>query len=154
MQTVWVFTRLSQRRYGITLIAACLWGKKGRLLPMKSMPSPPSCYTRMTSSKKMRSWTPAVCLRSKCRIAMALRFLRSGSMGNPGFRVTPDVKLGPLSQCEGVQCGPALNAHVLFSVDHIRHRAGGNGRPEVCLPQQFAVTGIQRHELSIASSGE
>ena len=49
---------LRDDRSGITSIAACLWGKRGRSRPMRCTPLPPSCCTRTTSSRKTRSWTP------------------------------------------------------------------------------------------------
>src|SRR5262245_31154534 len=59
-----------------------------------------------------------------------------------------------LFQRECVQRHPALDAHILLSIDHVTHRAGGNGRPEIRLPQELAITGIQCDELAVAAAGE
>src|SRR5262245_17762761 len=59
-----------------------------------------------------------------------------------------------LSQRECVQRHPALDAYILLSIDHVSHGAGGNGRPEIGLPQELAIAGIKRDELAVAAAGE
>src|ERR1043166_4841697 len=59
-----------------------------------------------------------------------------------------------LSQRECVQRRPALDAHILLSIDHVTHGAGGNGWPEIGLPQEFAIAGIEGDKLAVAAAGE
>src|SRR5262245_28169143 len=59
-----------------------------------------------------------------------------------------------LSQRECVQRHPALDAHILLSIDHVTHGAGGDGRPEIGLPQELAIAGIEGDELTVAAAGE
>src|SRR6185436_14547563 len=59
-----------------------------------------------------------------------------------------------LFQRECVQRRPALDAHILFSINHITHGASGNGRPEIGLPKELAIAGIEGDELAVAAAGE
>src|SRR5262249_41462459 len=59
-----------------------------------------------------------------------------------------------LSQRECVQPRPALDAHILLSIDHVSHGAGGNGRAEIGFPQELAIASIQSDELAVAAAGE
>src|SRR5262249_29953103 len=59
-----------------------------------------------------------------------------------------------LSKREGKQRVAYLNTDVLFSIDHIRHRAGSDGWSEIRLPQQFAITSIERVERTIPAAAE
>src|SRR5262245_13029753 len=59
-----------------------------------------------------------------------------------------------LSQRECVQRHPALDAHILLSVDHVGHGAGGNGWSEIGLPQELAIAGIEGEELAVAAARE
>ena len=59
-----------------------------------------------------------------------------------------------LFQREGIQRRPALDAHILLSINHVTHGAGGNGRPEIGLPQEPAIAGIEGDKLAVAAAGE